>query len=183
MPSMKPIKLLLAAMMLLGSTGAAALDSDIHEKVEVKADNSRADLPNGMLIYSGRVRITQGTLLINADELRAEATDNKVVTTLIASGTPATYQQMMENGKLAQAEAAEIRYDIQKRILTLKGKAEMRQSGSLVQGDTIQYDLEKQMLVAEGNKDEQITTIFQPAETDLKSLAEPKEKKEGEKQQ
>ncbi|WP_169306962.1 lipopolysaccharide transport periplasmic protein LptA [Ferrimonas sediminicola] len=180
---MKPVKLLLAALMLLGSTGAAALDSDTLQKVEVKADNSRADLPNGMVIYSGRVRITQGTLLINADELRAEATDDKVVTTLIASGSPATYQQMLENGKLAEAQANEIRYDIQKRILTLKGKAEMRQSGSLVQGDSIQYDLEKQMLVAEGSEDEQITTIFQPAEADLKSLTEPKGEKQGETQQ
>ncbi|SDI40865.1 lipopolysaccharide export system protein LptA [Ferrimonas sediminum] len=174
MPSMKPIKLLLTALLVIASTSAPALESDTREKVEIKADKSKADLPNGTIVYSGRVRISQGTLLINADELRVEATDNKDVKVLVATGTPATYQQMMENGKLAEAEAGEIRYSLQDRILTLSHNAEMRQSGSLVKGDTIQYDLDQQKLLAESSGDEQITTIFLPADADLKPEPEPK---------
>ncbi|WP_028111475.1 lipopolysaccharide transport periplasmic protein LptA [Ferrimonas kyonanensis] len=170
---MKPIKLLLTALLVVASTSALALDSDTREKVEIKADKSNADLPNGTIVYSGRVRISQGTLLINADELRVEATDNKDVKVLVATGTPATYQQMMENGKLAEAEAGEIRYSLQDRILTLSHNAEMRQSGSLVKGDTIQYDLNQQKLLAESSGDEQITTIFLPADADLKPDPKP----------
>ncbi|USD37245.1 lipopolysaccharide transport periplasmic protein LptA [Ferrimonas sp. SCSIO 43195] len=170
---MKPIKLLLTALLVVASTSSLALDSDTREKVEIKADKSNADLPNGTIVYSGRVRISQGTLLINADELRVEATDNKDVKVLVATGTPATYQQMMENGKLAEAEAGEIRYSLQDRILTLSHNAEMRQSGSLVKGDTIQYDLNQQKLLAESSGDEQITTIFLPADADLKPDPKP----------
>ena len=59
--------------------------------------------------------------------------------------------------------ANEIRYEVSSRILTLTGKAEINQSGSLVKSEKIQYDLEKQKLNAEGGKDtERVTTIFTP---------------------
>ncbi|WP_169308317.1 lipopolysaccharide transport periplasmic protein LptA [Ferrimonas aestuarii] len=166
---MKPVKHLLTSLLLATSLGVSALDSDINQPVDVKSDHSNADIQKGVLVYSGRVRISQGTMLIKADELQAKTNDKKVLKVLIATGNPATYEQMMENGKLAKAEANEIRYDVAQRTLTLSGGAQMSQAGSLVTGDIIRYDLDKQQLDAQGTKDQQITTTFQPAAAEKKS--------------
>ncbi|MBW3165801.1 lipopolysaccharide transport periplasmic protein LptA [Ferrimonas balearica] len=164
------------------SAPALALDDDYRQPIKVTSDNSSADIQSYTLIYSGNVRIVQGSMEIKADELKVISSAEKGNEVMIATGKPATYTQMMENGLPAEAQAKEIRYEVRTRQLTLSGDAQLSQAGSLMRGNTISYNVEKQQLIAEGKEDEQITTIFLPADlgTENQSETEPKPEPEAE---
>ncbi|WP_298440926.1 lipopolysaccharide transport periplasmic protein LptA [uncultured Ferrimonas sp.] len=142
---------------------AHAVENDFLQPVTVAADRSEGDLQSRSLSYINNVVVTQGSLRINADKLTLMASDDQAKQVFIATGNPATYQQMMDNGLLAQAQAKEIRYQVSSRELILIGDAQMSQEGSLVKGDRISYNAERQQLSAQGSEEEQITTIFLPA--------------------
>ncbi|MBY6187235.1 lipopolysaccharide transport periplasmic protein LptA [Marinobacter hydrocarbonoclasticus] len=171
---MKCLKIL--ALMLTGamlSSPVLALDGDYRQPIKVTSDNSSADIQSYTLIYAGNVRITQGSMVIKADELKVISSAEKGNEVMIATGNPATYTQVMENGLPAEAQAQEIRYEVRTRQLTLSGEAQLSQAGSLMRGNTISYNVEKQQLVAEGKEDEQITTIFLPADLDNEGSEQP----------
>jgi len=149
------------ALLLFISTAGLAKNTDFSQPIEVNADRNEASLKQQMLVYSGNVIVKQGTLLIKADTLTVDrsAGDGKEV--FIAVGQPAVYSQVLDGDKPIQASAEEIRYAMATRVLTLTGKAEITQSGSLVRSAKIEYDLLKQELSAEGEKGkERVTTIF-----------------------
>lgn len=155
------INKLSCALFLFISTAGLAKNSDFSQPIEVNADRNEASLKQQMLVYSGNVIVKQGTLLIKADTLTVDrsAGDGKEV--FIAVGKPAVYSQVLDGDKPIQASAEEIRYAMATRVLTLTGKAEITQSGSLVRSAKIEYDLLKQELSAEGEKGkERVTTIF-----------------------
>jgi lipopolysaccharide export system protein LptA len=161
-------KLLLAiALGLLAFSAVPSIsfakNSDFEQSVNVTANNFGGSLDEKTLIYRGNVTVAQGTLLIKADKLVIDSSAGKGKEVFIASGEPAVYSQTLEGDKPIQANANEIRYDFATRVLTLIGKAEINQSGSLVQSAKIQYDLEKQTLKAEsGSEEERVSTIFTP---------------------
>ncbi|GAA4901615.1 lipopolysaccharide transport periplasmic protein LptA [Ferrimonas pelagia] len=156
-------KLLVWGLLLL-TPGLQATEADFTQPVTVSADRSSGDFTNRTLEYIDNVQITQGSLKILADRLTLESSEDKSHQVMIATGNPATYQQMMDNGLLAKAQANEIRYDINTQDLIMTGDAELSQEGSLVRGETISYNARLQRLTAQGSADEQITTIFMPTE-------------------
>ncbi|ALZ75341.1 lipopolysaccharide transport periplasmic protein LptA [Rheinheimera sp. F8] len=147
--------------LLLISITATAKTTDFSEPIEVNADRNEASLKQQMLVYSGNVIVKQGTLLIKAEKLTVDRSAGEGKEVFIAVGQPAVYSQVLDGDKPIQASAEEIRYAMATRVLTLTGKAEITQSGSLVRSAKIEYDLLKQQLSAEGEKGkERVTTIF-----------------------
>lgn len=142
---------------------ALAKNSDFEQPVSVTADDFGGSLDDKTMIYQGNVTVVQGSLLIKANKLVIDSSAGKGKEVFIASGQPAAYSQTLDGDKPINANANEIRYDFATRVLTLTGKAEINQSGSLVQSAKIQYDLEKQTLKAESDgKQERVSTIFTP---------------------
>jgi lipopolysaccharide export system protein LptA len=143
------------------SAACLAKNTDFKEPIEVNADRNEASLKEQKLLYSGNVVVKQGSLLIKADKLIVDRSAGEGKEVFIATGKPAVYSQMLEGDKPIQASAEEIRYAMQTRVLTLTGKAEITQSGSLVRSAKIEYDLQKEQLSAESeNGKERVTTIF-----------------------
>lgn len=139
-----------------------AVPSDYTQPVDVRADYWEASIQDNISIYRENVEVRQGTMLINAGRLEANASAGRGNEVLIASGNPATYSQKLEDGKEVKAQAKEIRYDLATRTLTLTGDAELSQSGSLVQGAMIRYNIATQQLSAESEQNRRVTTIFTP---------------------
>ncbi len=160
---MKCNKLFLLGLLALAPQ-ALATEADFSQPVTVTANSSTGDFTSRVLEYRDNVLIVQGSLRIEADRLVLESSEDKSRQIMIATGAPATYEQMMENGLMARAEAREIRYDVNTQLLTMSGNAQLSQADSLVRGETISYNARLQRLTAEGSKDEQITTIFMPQE-------------------
>lgn len=152
----------LCCCMLLSIGALQAAPADYTQPVDVRADFWEASIQDNISIYRENVEVRQGSMLIKAVRLEANASAGRGNEVLIATGTPATYSQTLEDGKEVSAQANEIRYDLANRILTLTGNAEMSQSGSLVQGAVIRYNISTQQLSAESEQNRRVTTIFTP---------------------
>lgn len=159
---MNRTKKLLIALLCTLSFAAIADTSDLYQEVKIKAPRQFADIKNKQVIYYGPVVVTQGSIRITANKLSASQKNG--ITTLIATGEPATYSQILENNRRANASAKEIRYNISKRIMTLTGHAAIEQDGSKVSAEKIVYDIEKQQMNAQGsqNPNDRVITIIKP---------------------
>lgn len=153
---------LLAFLLGMLAFSSLAKDSDFSQAVSVSSDNFDGSIEDKKLVYLGNVVVSQGSLSIKADRLEVDRSAGEGKEVFIATGQPAEYSQLLDGDKPIRAMANEIRYDFATRILTLTGKAEINQSGSLVRGAMIKYDLAKQSLNGIGKDNERVSTIFTP---------------------
>ncbi|NKF49438.1 lipopolysaccharide transport periplasmic protein LptA [Shewanella sp. WXL01] len=167
MNHVNPRQMLLAsAIVALGfvspMSSLEAKEGDLQQQVKISSVSQKADIKNNQIIFYGPVTVVQGSINIQADELRAFTSDNSVTKTLVATGNPATFSQELDDGKIGTASASEVRYDLASTTLTLTGKAKLDQAGSQVTGDIIRYNIDKQELIAQSKGDERVITIIQP---------------------
>ena len=154
--------LIIAALLCITSFSGMTKQDDLMQEVKISAASQEADIKNNQMIFHGPVEVTQGSIKILADELRATSKEDGGGKILIAIGNPATYSQIMEDGRPASASAKEIRYELSSRTLTLVGNAMLEQDGSRVTGNMIRYNIAKQQLIAESIGNERVITIIQP---------------------
>ncbi len=161
---MKLNKSIIATLLCLVSLHGVAKEGDLDQEVKISASSQEADIKNNQLVFNGPVIVTQGSIKINADELQAFSKGDDAAKTLIASGSPATYFQIMDDGRPAQASANEIHYELSTRTLTLIGEASLSQGGSRVTGSRIRYNIKQQKLLAEstGKGEDRVITVIQP---------------------
>ncbi|ESE39602.1 lipopolysaccharide transport periplasmic protein LptA [Shewanella decolorationis] len=161
---MKQNNILLVGLMLITSMSAFAKVGDLQQEVKIKAVSQTADIKNNQIIFFGPVEVTQGSIKINANQLRAFSAEGENSKILVATGNPATYSQILDDGRPASASAKEIRYEMATRTLTLTGSATLDQAGSQVTGNLIRYDIIQQKLIAEstGSGDDRVITIIKP---------------------
>ena len=161
---MKILNRISALLLVIACHHAAALQDDFSAKVVIESERQTIDMKANIVKYIGDVRVTQGTLQIFADQLSILNATEDGLQILVAEGKPARYTQVLDNGKVMDAEAAKVRYELGTRELLLTGQAKLVQEDSLVEGDRISYNLEKQLLEADSNKDSQtrVRSIFIP---------------------
>jgi len=159
---MKKYKVLLLTLFM--SNSALALESDFQENVVVNAKRQEVFIKENRVIFYDSVVVTQGTILIHADKLTVLSSGEKGTEVMIATGSPATFYQELDDGKKINAESDEIRYELGKKRLTLSKNARLRQADSEVKGDKIIYQIDKQEMIAESGKHEsdRVITIFTP---------------------
>ena len=164
---MRSIKILVNAALLtllLSSTASHARESDYQQPVKVDSDTQQAELNTNVITFLNNVVIHQGSIVMHANKvvvIRHEKGNDE----MIATGTPATFQQTLDNGKIVNAKASELKYQLKDRLVTLTGKAELKQDDNKVNGDVIRYDIEKQQMMAESKgTGSRVTTIFSPQE-------------------
>ncbi|AZG34861.1 MAG: lipopolysaccharide transport periplasmic protein LptA [Shewanella psychromarinicola] len=156
--------MLLSSILCLLSLPAMAKQGDLKQELKIVAVSQFADIKNNQIIFNGPVKIVQGSININADELRAFTPENSTSKKLIATGKPATFSQELDDGQIGTASADEISYDLATTTLTLTGNAKLNQSGSQVTGNRIKYNINAQELIAEssGTGQDRVITIIQP---------------------
>lgn len=139
-----------------------AAKSDFKKDIEVFSESQFLDGKNKKSILIDNVQVTQGSLSIQADRVEVEAGYGKGKEVFIATGKPAIYSQTLDDGRLVEARAFEIRYEVANRTISLTGEAELNQNTSVVKGDSIVYDMEKEQLMAkgDGSGDGRVRTVF-----------------------
>lgn len=142
---------------------AAQAAPDYAQQIKISADNLLSQKGN-VATYSDNVIITQGAMRINADALEIDASAGKGKEIYTVSGSPVNYSQQLEDGKIVNAFASEMRYEPANRTLTLNGDAELAQSGSVVKASVIKYNVETQELNAASDSSRRVTTIITPEE-------------------
>lgn len=165
---MKKYKILL--LTLLMSNSALALESDFAENVVVNAKRQEVFIKENRVIFYDNVVVTQGSILIHADELTVLSPGGKGTEVMIATGNVATFYQELDDGKKINAESNEIRYELGKKRLTLTKNARLRQADSEIKGNKIIYQIDKQEMIAESgnNESDRVITIFTPEDNKTK---------------
>lgn len=150
----KILQALPAMLVALASAGifapsAQALDSDRQQPIEITADQAELDESKGEAHYNGNVVLTQGSLLIRADNLTIKADEKNQVQRVTAQGKPAEFNQTPEAGKPpVVAKAKLIDYYVAEEKLVLQQDAIVVQNESTFQGSQIQYDIRNHRMQA-----------------------------------
>ncbi|MDP5030654.1 MAG: lipopolysaccharide transport periplasmic protein LptA [Paraglaciecola sp.] len=150
---------------------------DFSKTIEIASQQSFLDRIAKKSIYKGNVLITQGTLVLKADEMEIDAGAGQDKEVFIATGSPAEYSQMQENGKLVRATANKIEYHRQTRTLSLEGNAEVEQNSSSVKGNSIVFNMELEQIMAQGQDQNsgRVITILQPESKNTKNQTSPEQ--------
>lgn len=155
----------LAALVLAGPVRALPGDEDLPIRIE--ADEALRDENQGFTRYDGNVKLDQGSLHIEADELTVHHTgeDAKKIE---ARGRPATMRQQPDPDKgVVTASARTIVYFRDEARVELREDASIVQDGSTVNGDMIDYLIDQKLVKAESKKgeDSNRVQVVIPAQT------------------
>ncbi|MDG1204498.1 MAG: lipopolysaccharide transport periplasmic protein LptA [Pseudomonadales bacterium] len=140
------IRIFFVLFVFLFSGQTSALESDREQDINIESNSMIADDQSGITIYSGRVTIDQGTLHIDADEVRVISNATEVVQ-IIASmdadnNALAHYQQEADDNEgLIKAHARLITYFVQKERIHLAGSAFLEQTNDTFRGELLHYDV------------------------------------------
>lgn len=142
---------------------ATALPNDREQAISLSADNATYNEKTGVAIYSGKVEIKQGSLLIKAEQITANTDTEGKILTIVATGKPAFFQQQPTADKgIATAEAEEISYQARDGLIVLKRNAKLQQNGSSFQSLEILYSMDKGEIEAKGNAQNRVQLVFPP---------------------
>jgi len=140
-------------LVLLPAATGHALPDDSEQPIRITADTAIRDEKQGFTVYSGNVRMIQGSLDIEADKItiyHASARADKIV----AEGKPAKMQQKPAvDEPLVKARAEIIEYYKNEDRVHLTKDAYINQDGASVTGDSIDYFIAEQLVKADSNKD------------------------------
>ncbi len=150
---MPALRACLGAALLLLALAVSALPEDRLQAIKITADEALRDEKQGFTVYTGNVRMEQGSLQIQADKItiyhRVEEADR-----IVAEGSPARMQQQPEPDKgLIHARALVIEYYKAEERVHLNQEARIEQQGSIVTGDRIDYLIAEQRVKADSGQD------------------------------
>lgn len=177
------IPLATSFLLALMSCSAIATENDFNKPITVDSKSQFVDGKNKTSLFKDNVSISQGSLVISADEVEVVASQGEGKEVFIARGAPASYSQTLEDGTPVSAKANEIRYEVAKRTISLKGNAELQQDTSMVKGDKITFDMVTEQLLATGGSDGEdgrVTTVFRPEA--IRKLTDDEQKDENDKE-
>jgi lipopolysaccharide export system protein LptA len=142
---------------------ALALPQDADQPIHIRADAAEMDQNSDQIVYHGDVRVDQGTLRVDADQITVQYEDQKVVR-IVATGGPASYRQEIEDpaGEV-QAKASTIVYLTRDERLELQGAASLSQLGNEISGETIRYDMVEGKVEAVSGEGGSVRMVLQPA--------------------
>ncbi|OUS30595.1 lipopolysaccharide transport periplasmic protein LptA [Thalassotalea sp. 42_200_T64] len=155
-----PHKLILGIVLTFPLSSVMAAQVDFEQEIVIIAKKQSSDLKNKVASYMEDVKITQGTLSIEADLVQVSNQPNGVHKIYLAKGKPARFSQILDDGQKIELQANEISYSPATQIITIKGNASVSQEGSMVKGDIITYNIATEQLSAESSS--AVTTILQP---------------------
>gem|GEM_PF-1369511 len=151
---------------LLLATGPVSAQDAIDASVEtappiiIDAEHTDYDLRAGITRFRQDVTIQRGAMLVNADEGRIFQREGEI-TVIELSGTPATWQDRLDDGKMVHGEAREIHYDVVENLLTLSGTARLRHDNVDWSGDRLVYDLDTESLSGSGSSGERARVVIE----------------------
>lgn len=142
----------LGVVLMICSAAVLGLPSDRDQSITIMSDTAERDEQKSTTTYAGNVVMQQGSMRIDAEKVVIYNTKNKV-TKIVASGTPARYQQKPSaNEGTVVAEAERLEYNIAQETLHLINNALLKQEGTSLSGTRIDYDVKQSVVKAGGDE-------------------------------
>lgn len=142
-----------------------ALTSDKQQPIHIEADSVVINDEHGTAVYRGNVHYSQGSAQLEADEVTVFSTDRQKVDKVVATGSPATFRQRLDNqDQDMRGQAGRIEFFASAERVILENDAHLWQGKNEFAGSRIEYDTAKQMIKALNSGDEsgRVQVIIQP---------------------
>jgi len=145
---------LAAVILLAASNWAYGLEEDALQEIIITGENAELDEQSGVITYEGDVTLTQGSLRLSAQILRAKREHGEVVEIAASQGEAndaVSYAQCIRPDEPeVTALAKEMIYDLRSQTIELNGDAVLRQSDVEFRGNVILYDIVRGKTEASG---------------------------------
>lgn len=153
-----------------------ALSSDRDQPMMIEADRVELDDATGISVYTGNVKVTQGTLILTGDRMTVQNKGGDVDKVLM-DGSPATYKQRPDGKEHdVHAKSKHMEYFTNPERVILTEQAEVDQAGDVLRSERIVYDVVKDQVNAGTDQpnDRVIITIQpKPKNDDKKATPAP----------
>lgn len=176
-PNPLPVRSLMAGALLglltLASPLSLALTGDKDRPLQIEADRAEFDENKGMSVYTGNVKLVQGSMQVTGDRMviyLADGHPDRVLT----FGNPARYRQKQDNSPdEVHASARELERLVSKDLLKMRGNAIVIQGDDRFSGERIDYDIANDTVQASGSGGGRVKMVLQPkSKTDPDASAE-----------
>ena len=129
---------------------SSKISRDSQAPIQIEADRAEMTEQSGISVYSGKVNLTQGDLVMQGERLEVRRESSTGNLTAVLTGTPATLRQPTDAGEMVNAKAARIDYVSAEKSIALQGNAEFVRGRDRVSGQNIRYDANAKKLLASG---------------------------------
>jgi lipopolysaccharide export system protein LptA len=145
------------------STLAYSKTGDNQQPIHVEADSLEVRDNDNISIYTGNVKLTQGSLEIHADRLTLYFDGNKILTLMKMTGSPATFRQLNDSNLAITGEAVEMEYRESESTLLLLDKAKLTQGSDTIESNKINLNIDSNSVEAGSvEPDNRVRMLIQP---------------------
>ena len=137
----------LLACVWLESAPVFALTGDTEQPIRIKADTAELNDKTGVSVYRGNVRITQGSIVVEARTVRIVA-PQKEVEKIIAEGDLATFRQKTDDGGEFYGEGEHLEYLMPTDKLILLRRARVLDGDNTFASERIEYNRKSRVVEA-----------------------------------
>lgn len=171
-PQGNKLSLLVCLLLCCHSSLSLAERADRDKPMQMEADSVIVDDPNQTSTFEGHVKMTQGSLLIEADKI-VITQDKKGYSQVNANGQPAHFRQKRDDvDEFAEGFGERIEYDSQAEITNIYGQARVKRNGDDVRGEHIIYNTRTGIFKVFGSNEKdtdtpkkgRVTIVIQPKE-------------------
>jgi len=149
------------ALLLSGQPFAATSDRD--QPIQVEADGLEIRENENISVYTGNVRLEQGSLLIQADRMIIHFNDDGELQLIEMDGDPARFRQTSDAKKEMLGEARHLEYHEAESLLVLDGDARFSSNGDTIESASIRINTDTNLIEAGSTgPDERVRMVIQP---------------------
>lgn len=157
---------LIFGVILACSGSVQALSSDSDEAIEVEADSLEIREEDNISVYTGNVKLTQGSMSITSDRLIIHFNADNELTLMEMSGSPARFRQIDNNDQEMRGQARQINYVETDDTLELIEDARFDRAGDTIEGNLIRINTETNSIQAgSSDSDQRVKMLIKPKQT------------------
>lgn len=140
-----------------------ALSTDRNQPMSIEADRVELNDGEGISVYRGNVKVTQGTLMLTGDTMTVHNKGDDIEKVIMV-GSPATYRQRPDGkDQDVRAKALRMEYFTNPEYIVLEKEAEVEQEGDRLRSERIEYDVARDKVNAGTNQpNERVLITIQP---------------------
>ncbi len=159
---MRLVKLITLVFLFLPAP-LLALSSDRDQPIEVEADSLEVRDAENISIYSGKVRLNQGSLALRSDRLVIHFNDQNELDLMELTGSPATFRQLNNEQQEMIGQADRLEYREAESTLLLLGNAKFTLKGDTIESNRIRINTDNQSIQAgSSTSDDRVKMLIQP---------------------
>lgn len=164
-PRLRPLAgLAMLVACLLAPVELRALATDREQPVAIEADSLSIDDKQGISTYRGNVRVTQGSIEINAETVTVHS-PGRELKQVICVGEPARFRQLLDGdeGEVRASAGTIAIYPADDRVV-LTEDAHLWRGNNEFSGNRIEYDSAQDIVRASAaaSGDQRVKVIIQP---------------------